>query len=90
MKNPYRPQSMNHKVVGVLLRTSKPLGLLEIAKRSKVPMGRTAQVLAALRNPFHNAVARRAGLAVDFEGEGFVAKKVKPDPDARRSAKQKR
>ncbi len=86
--NPFREGSMNHKVVGALLRAKGPLGVREIAKRAKVSLGKTSQVLAALRNPFYNSAARKAGLSIEAEGNGFVARHVTPDPDARRPDKK--
>ena len=88
IQNPYRVGSMNHKVVSVLLRAKGALDAGEIAKRARIPLGKTAQVLAALRNPFHNATARRAGLSLEIEGDGFVARQVEPDPNARRPSKK--
>ncbi|MCZ7645927.1 MAG: hypothetical protein M5U26_11695 [Planctomycetota bacterium] len=83
-QNPFREGSLNRKIMDVLLRNKKPLPVREIAKRAKVSLGRTAQVLAALRNPFHNSAARKAGLSVEIEGDGFVIRQVEPEPNARR------
>lgn len=83
-RNPFREGSQNRKVMDVLLRHKKPLTIRELAKRAKVSLGRTAQVLAAMRNPFHNSAARKAGLSVEVEGDGFVVRQIEPEPNARR------
>lgn len=83
-KNPFREGSLNRKIMDVLLRNKKPLPVREIAKRAKVTLGRAAQILAAFRNPFHNSAARKVGLSVEIEGDGFVVRKVEPEPNARR------
>lgn len=88
--NPYTTGTMNHKVVTVLLRAKGPLDVREIAKRAKLTLGRTAQVLAALRNPFHNSAGRKAGVSIESEDQGFVVRKVAPDADAKRPSRAQR
>lgn len=84
MTNPYRKGTKNFKVFGALMGVKKPQPPSQIARRLRIPVARVEQVLAALRNPMHNSVGRRAGVSVERKGDGYLVKVVKPDPKAKR------
>ena len=84
--NPCQPGSIARRIVNVLLSSRKrSLAPAEIALRSKVNTQKVEQVVAALRNPFHNACIAKAGLAVKrAEDGGFFVAACRPKPNARR------
>lgn len=88
LMNPYRSGSMGAKVFSALAKSSTSLTSSTIARLTRMPVAKVEQVLAALRNPLHNSVGRRAGVVVVREGEGYVVRRVKPEPNANRNAKK--
>lgn len=88
--NPYRTGSMSARVFGALVSSSTSLTASVIARRTRMPVSKVEQVLAALRNPLHNSVGRRAGVSVVRKGEGYMARRTKAEPNAKRKAKKKR
>ena len=89
IQNPYRPKSLSHRVMGVLLRSRIPLSADTVAKRSKLPLARGLQVVAALANPYHAAVGLRAGLRVVRKQEGYLVERIKPQRNAKRPKSKK-
>ena len=85
-ENPCQPGSIARRIVNVLLSSRKrSLAAAEIALRSKVNTQKVERVVAALRNPFHNAAIAKAGLAVKrAEDGGFFVAACRPKPNARR------
>lgn len=87
--NPYRNGSMGAKVFGALLGSSTSLTVSVIARRTKMPVAKVEQVLAALKNPLHNSVGRRAGVSLVRNGDGYAVQKTKPEPKAKRPLTKK-
>lgn len=84
IQNPYRPKSLNYKVMAVLLRSRIPLSADTVAKRSKLPLIKGLQVIAALSNRYHASTGLRAGLRVVRKQEGYLVERIKPQQNARR------
>jgi hypothetical protein len=83
-RNPFREKSALSKIFEVLARSQKPLDVEEVAKRAKVPLGRTNRMLAAMANPFHNAGMRREGVQLVRKDGLLSLKTAVPDSKARR------
>jgi hypothetical protein len=86
LENPCRPGSAARRIVDVLLSSRKrSLAATEIAFRAKIATPTVKQVVAALRNEYHNARIAKTGLSVHraFDG-GFFLAACKPNPSARR------
>lgn len=81
---PYGETTKMRRIYAVLARTSKPLPLKEVARRSKVAFRTSANMLVAMRSKFHGASLRRAGVEVAMIGDGFRLQQRMPEPDARR------
>lgn len=82
---PFRKDSSSEKVYRALAATNKPLSVIEIAKRAKVPLAKTQTLVAAYFNRFHCAPLARAGVEFlrDKEG-GIKLGRCKPDAKAKR------
>lgn len=81
---PFREGSASHKIFVVLAKAAKPMRAEHIAKAAKVPVEKTATLLAAYKNPFHNAPLRRAGVSIESKAGQYVMATVKADPNAKR------
>jgi hypothetical protein len=79
-----RPTSASAKIYSVLAKASKPLKVEEVAKRAKVSQQQARTLLAAYRNPYHNAPLRRAGVEVTCEDGAFSLSAAKASPNAKR------
>ena len=84
-RSPFRrPTSASAKIYSVLAKASKPLKVEEVAKRAKVTQQQARTLLAAYRNPYHNAPLRRAGVEVTSEDGAFSLSAAKATPNAKR------
>lgn len=81
---PYGMETKMRRLYAALARTTKPLPLKEVARRAKVTLRTTINMLVAMRSKFHGASLRRAGVEVAMVGDGFRLQARVPDPDARR------
>jgi len=91
LENPCRPGTAAFAAVAVLMRSKgKRIDAKEIAKRSRLKLEQSNQVLNALTNPFHNSALRRAGFALKRDNGTFSLGRCEPEPNAHRPKPKKK
>ncbi|MCZ7646108.1 MAG: hypothetical protein M5U26_12610 [Planctomycetota bacterium] len=84
LASPFRKDSALHALFEAFRRSSRPLKANEAATRACLPVARAQTLIAAMRNPYHNATMRRAGVELVKEGEGYLLRGCKVEKLARR------
>lgn len=87
--NPFGKGTAMFKILATLIRTKKPLLPEEIAKRSKVRLKTTKNMLSAMANKFHSVPMIRVGTCLTRTADGFMVEQCEPNPNAKRPARGK-
>jgi len=84
-KCPFRAGTASRSLFMALTRSGKaPMSQIALSRQTKVPAKKTATILAAMTNSYHNAGLRRVGVSVVRSTNGYVLKATKPHPKAKR------
>lgn len=86
---PYGKGTAMQAIYAVLARSSKPLTMKEVSRRAKQAASTTRNMIAAMRSKYHGASLARAGVEVASMDGGYLLRKRKPSPEARRPEAKK-
>lgn len=89
VENPFKKNSRLYVIYRVLIsaQKSKPLTMAEIIKRVRLPGDCVRTLVAAMRNPYHNAALRRTAWRMGLKDGGYRLVKAKVEKNAKRKSR---